>query len=235
MEMEAPKQKRAASERRAWGVGMCLVRCTGLRWGLCGGQLPFGYAAAKTGHGRQSISQKSEFFDRLKPRFLSESGAGMRNVERNRNLNFAQLATHFTVAGEAAEQFLLKTCVRIHGKYLLHKLGWGRGAEWWAALWCASGLRELTADAVEQLAVLRHHQKQILLHNIIPPKVLRIESIYLYFVWKPARNTGKLRQNQKRSARARFLPYSSIPWTRSCFTEYFFTAIPPYTEILNYD
>lgn len=174
-------------------------------------------------------------FDRLKPRFLFESGAGMRNVERNRNLNFAQLATHFTVAGEAAEQFLLKTCVRIHGKYLLHKLGWGRGAEWWAALWCASGLRELTADAVEQLAVLRHHQKQILLHNIIPPKVLRIESIYLYFVWKPARNTGKLRQNQKRSARARFLPYSSIPWTRSCFTEYFFTAIPPYTEILNYD
>lgn len=134
-------------------------------------------------------------FDRLKPRFLSKSGAGMRNVERNRNLNFVQLATHFTVAGEAAEQFLLKTCVRIHGKYLLHKLGWGRGAEWWAALWCASGLRELTADAVEQLAVLRHHQKQILLHNIIPPKVLRIESIYVLCGSLPGTrgSSGKIR------------------------------------------
>jgi len=33
--------------------------------------------------------------------------------------------------------------------------------------------------------------------------------------------------DQKRSERIRVLPYSSIALTRSCFTEFFFIAIPP--------
>lgn len=33
--------------------------------------------------------------------------------------------------------------------------------------------------------------------------------------------------DQKRSERIKVLPYSSIALTRSCFTEFFFIAIPP--------
>ena len=35
------------------------------------------------------------------------------------------------------------------------------------------------------------------------------------------------KRDQKRSERIRLLPYSSIALTRSCFTEFFFIAIPP--------
>ena len=37
-------------------------------------------------------------------------------------------------------------------------------------------------------------------------------------------------RNQKRSERIKVLPYSSIALTRSCFTEFFFIAIPPLND-----
>lgn len=92
----------------------------------------------------------------------------------------------------------------------------------------------MAADA-HHFADLSHGIDQVLLHGIF-----RIHCCYLQIGYVCGKRAGKCSikinarlwdecdRNQVRSERIRLLPYSFIALTRSCFTEIFFIAIPPY-------